>query len=98
MYDVPSPGCSRQGPWPDASRIARTSTAAARAWLVSAIDASSAMVTKRTASIPCPDCGAAMTLVRLFPNVDDPETELHEFRCEVCEAFAVFKFKVKRSP
>jgi hypothetical protein len=54
------------------------------------------MVTKRTASIPCPDCGAAMTLVRLFPNVDDPETEFHEFRCEVCEAFAVFKFRVKR--
>jgi hypothetical protein len=53
------------------------------------------MVTKRTFSISCPDCGAAMVLVRLLPNPNNPETEFHEFRCEVCDAFAVFTFKIK---
>ena len=36
-----------------------------------------------------------MVLVRLLPNPDNPETEFHEFRCEVCDAFAVFTFKIK---
>ena len=39
--------------------------------------------------------GAAMVVVRAWPAPEDPEVELHMFKCEVCEAVDFFRFKAR---
>ena len=53
-----------------------------------------ASVTKTTTTEPCRECGAAMVLVRIRP-ADDAESELHDFRCEICSATATHRFKAR---
>jgi len=52
-------------------------------------------VTKKSTTEPCEKCGAAMVLFRVRPAADDPESELHDFRCEICGATATHRFKVR---
>ena len=49
------------------------------------------------ATTPCLKCGAAMVVVKVQPAPDDPERELHMFRCEMCLETAFFRFPVRRT-
>jgi hypothetical protein len=54
-----------------------------------------ASVIKTTTTEPCEKCGAAMVLVRIRPAADDPKSELHDFRCEICGATTTHRFKAR---
>lgn len=51
------------------------------------------MVGKRSATAVCGKCGAAMVIVKVEPSPDLPNSERHQFRCEICDETAWFNFE-----
>jgi hypothetical protein len=55
-------------------------------------------VTKKSTTEPCEKCGAPMVLVRIRPAADQPDNEIHDFRCEICSATKSHRFKTRPQP
>lgn len=50
-------------------------------------------VRRKDVTVPCAKCGAAMVVMRVWPLPDDRDSEVHMFKCEICEATEFYRFK-----